>query len=115
NWALDGFRMWRERGLRAPQAILAATAEYRSESDQIGQYLAAATSPEPAGKIRSADLYSCYQGWCSAMDQRAVSQTKFGRELTKRNYTGWYDERGRIVRGGLKWSGTIDWQWETPQ
>ena len=112
NWGLDGFRMWRERGLSAPQAILAATAEYRSESDQIGSFLAAATRPDPDGKIRSADLYACYQGWCAAMDQRAVSQTKFGRDLTRRGHTGWQNERGVIVRGGLRWSGDIDWDWQ---
>lgn len=114
NWALDGFRQWRESGLQAPQAVVAATAEYRSESDQIGQFLAAATKPEAGGSIRSAELYACYQGWCAAMDQRAVSQTKFGRDLTTRGHTGWQDERGRIVRGGLAWSGQCDWEWEAP-
>src|SRR5207237_6377212 len=93
NWALDGFRQWREMGLQAPQAVLAATAEYRSESDQIGQFLTSATALEAAGNIRSAELYACYQGWAAAMDQRAVSQTKFGRELNQRGHAGRQHQR----------------------
>src|SRR5262249_26030178 len=40
NWALDGFRMWRESGLSPPDAIRNATAQYRAESDDLGQFLA---------------------------------------------------------------------------
>ena len=112
NWALDGFRMWRERGLSAPQAILSATAEYRTESDRIGSFLDAATRPEPEGKIKSTELYACYEGFARAMEFRPVSQTLFGRELTKRGIKA--NKDSVIYRLGIKWSGVIDWDWQAP-
>ena len=112
NWALDGFRRWRETGLSPPQAIVAATAEYRSESDEIGQFLERAFERHPPGKIRTADIYGCYLGWAKAMDKRPVSRTKFGIELTKRWLSGFQDEGGRTSRTGLRWRLDIDWPWE---
>ena len=113
NWALDGFRMWREQGLQTPQAVLAATAGYRSESDDIGLFLATATTRgDQQNAIRSTQLYDCYKGWAAAMDKRAVSQTKFGIELTKRGHPGLPDNTGLICRHGLKWAAGIDWDWQ---
>lgn len=110
NWALDGFRRWREGGLVAPQAILAATAEYRSESDRIGQFLEAATIRDPAGAIASDELYACYEGWARAMEHKPVSKTMFGRELSKRKIEP--EKRGTIRRLGIKWNHEgIDWEW----
>ena len=56
------------RGLSAPPAILAATAEYRTESDRIGAFLEAATRPDPDGKILSRHLFACYEGYAAAME-----------------------------------------------
>lgn len=109
NWLLDGFRMWREEGLSPPEAISAATAEYRKESDVIGQFLEAATIREPGARIRASDLYACYQGWCENNELRPVKQGSFGRELSRRQITPSKD--GIVYRVGIKWSGMIDWDW----
>lgn len=112
NWCLDGFRLWREQGLSAPQAILAATADYRKESDLIGQFLEAACVRDPGGRIASSQLYACYQGWCEANELRPVKQTAFGRELTRRQILASKD--GTVYRVGIRWSGDIDWDWQVP-
>jgi putative DNA primase/helicase len=115
NWLLDGFRRWREQGLGAPQAIWAATADYRAESDQLGLFLETATIADPASKLRADQLYACYEGWSKAMELRSISLTKFGMELKRRGYCGERDG-GRIHtwRHGLKWSDGIDWEWQCP-
>ena len=115
NWALDGFRLWREEGLvAAPQAIMAATTRYRGESDEIGRFLATATAPNKEGSVASALLYQCYAGWATAMELRPVSRTKFGTELTERGHPK--EKRGSertVWRLGLSWRlDDIDWEWE---
>lgn len=113
NWALDGFRRWREIGLVAPQAILAATAEYRSESDRIGQFLEAATIRDPGGMLPARELLGCYEAWCRAMEYKPISQTLFGKELSKRGIKA--EKHGIIYRLGLKWNPSgIDWDWQAP-
>jgi putative DNA primase/helicase len=118
NWCLDGWRGWRERGLTAPQAILAATAEYRGESDDIGQFLAAATETDPNGSVVSTQLYACYLGWSRELDLRQITQNKFSRELTNRGYPGEKQGTGQnrvMWRTGLRWSNAAinrEWRWE---
>lgn len=113
NLLLDGFRRWRDVGLQAPQAILAATATYRSESDRIGQFIEAATVPKPGGELPSSELYGCYEAWCRAMEYRAVSQTKFGAEVTRRGIVR--VKHGVFYRTGIDWNyGGIDWDWQVP-
>lgn len=113
NWCLAGFRHWRENGLTAPQAILAATAEYRSESDRIGQFLEAATLPDPEGMLPAAELLGCYEAWCRAMEYKPVSQTLLGKELSRRGIKS--EKRGVMYRLGLKWNTAgIDWDWQAP-
>jgi P4 family phage/plasmid primase-like protien len=101
NWALDGFRMWREQGLAPPEAILGASAEWRSESDQIGLFLEMATVRDPAEKVSAGALFACYEGWARAMEVRPVSQTLFGRQLTKRQILASRDGEKRY-RIGVK-------------
>jgi putative DNA primase/helicase len=112
NWLLDGFRLWREYGLAAPQAILAATDEYRSESDRFGLFIDAAIDKAPGRRIRSADLYDCYKGFAEAMEFRPISQTMFGKELNKRGIIAAKD--GVMYRLDIKFKPDIDWEWARP-
>lgn len=112
NWLIDGFRLWREQGLQAPQAILAATAEYRSESDRLGQFLEIALDPSPGTRLRSDDLYCCYKGYAEAMEFRPMSLTMFGKELNKKGYRAVKD--GYMYRCDIAFSHRIDWEWARP-
>lgn len=112
NWLIDGFRLWRERGLSAPQAILAATAEYRSESDRLGQFIELALDPAPGQRVRGSDLYSCWQGYAEAMEFRPMSQTMFGKEVSKRGIRAVKD--GYMWRLDVRFSARIDWDWAPP-
>jgi putative DNA primase/helicase len=114
NWALDGYRLWREEGLDPPQAMIAATREYRAENDELGQFVDRATRPDPTGQLSSAELYGCYLGWCRAMEKRPQSLTKLGTYLTKKRGSLTNREGGITFRTNLKWSGDIDWEWEVP-
>lgn len=113
NWAVAGYRAWREEGLDPPEAIRTATGDYRSESDRIGQFIAAAlvrTDPfDPNVRLSASDIYACYEGWCRANEVKPMSLTLFGKELTKRNIPA--EKRGTVARLGVRWSGECDWEW----
>jgi putative DNA primase/helicase len=81
NWALDGYYMWREIGLAPPPDVMAATAEYRAESDPVGKFLAEVIEPSPAERIKAHRLYEVYRRWCNVNGHHAFSSTQFGLRL----------------------------------
>ncbi len=65
NWLIDGLLQFLEGGLQAPEKVYLATAEYRRESDPVGQFLTDATifTGDPGDTIRSADLVNMFNYW----------------------------------------------------
>lgn len=85
NWALEGCRAWRAGGLQAPNAVRAATAAYRGESDPLAEWLADCTIADPQCKETSADLWASYLA-SLAKGETGMTRTAFGRRLTELGY-----------------------------
>ena len=83
-WCVRGCLRWLKEGLKFPESVLRATAEYRSESDQVGRFLSECCSVDPKAKTKSSYLYLAYQSWCPANGEEEVTGTAFGRRLTER-------------------------------
>lgn len=66
NWMLDGFRHWRDCGLIVPDAVTAATQEYRDESDVIGRFLEEETERGDGFRVQSTVLHVAYEAWSRA-------------------------------------------------
>lgn len=86
NWMLDGLLMFREQGLAIPESIRAATNDYRAENDAVGQFVAAATEPDPKGRVSATRLYGLYCDWCKANAHEPWTQTRFGRRMGDLKY-----------------------------
>ena len=85
NWMIEGYNDYTRYGLKPPQAVVDATAEYRSEMDVIASFLDECVQPSFEKFILSADMYHCYKSWCQENGFRGImNQIKFGRELNKR-------------------------------
>jgi phage/plasmid-associated DNA primase len=68
----------------APEAVRADLAESAGEADGVAQWLAECA--EPGGPTQATGPFEDYQAWCKRLDERPVSQTAFGRRLTKEGY-----------------------------
>ena len=76
---LAGFRDYRENGFIEPQAVKNATGGYRSQSDQLGQFIADRCVVEPAAVVSSNELFRAYQDWGGQL-----TQTKFSMDMSLR-------------------------------
>lgn len=65
RWVVEGLLDYLESGLDEPREVLVATAEFRAESDPIGQFLTDCTvvTGEPEHRISSADLMAGFNFW----------------------------------------------------
>ena len=83
-WLVAGHRDWAERGLSEPAAVMAATEDYRGESDALGRFLAECCMEH--GEVKSSQLFTAWQKWCAQESEDPGTQTAFSRELTNRGY-----------------------------
>ncbi len=84
NWILDGVRVWLERGLIVPEAVMAATNGYRTDSDPLGRFIAECVEPTPNESVQASVMYEAYKAWCAANAERPWSLTAFGRAMPER-------------------------------
>ena len=75
---------WQRLGLIAPREVVEATAEYREESDRVGQFLDERTVAAPMGRIPAAVLWRAFRSWCEDRGESPGAQNTFGSEVKAR-------------------------------
>lgn len=83
NWCLAGLERYREKGLRPPEAIQAATQNYRSISDKIGSFISEQLEPSKSN-VKGKDVYLEYKRWCDDNGYAAENKGNFYAELRSR-------------------------------
>ncbi len=92
NWLLMGYVNYVIDGLEAPEAIKNATAAYFENQDVFLRFLNENYIIDPNSRLAARTLYQHYQAWCVENGEKAVSNNKFGMEMTR---LGVEKERGR--------------------
>jgi putative DNA primase/helicase len=83
-WCVAGALEWQASGLGTPEAVRTATDAYRREMDVVSQFLEACTQEVTGGVAYAGALYRAYCDWCKDNREQAITQRKFGSQLTKR-------------------------------
>jgi putative DNA primase/helicase len=102
-WAVRGCLAWQRDGLRAPQCVAAATAEYQSDSDHLVNFVEERCEIDPAATVAAKDLFDAYRAWCDANQLREgerLSNRTFGPRIKGRFQSE--EKRGRVAYLGLK-------------
>ncbi|MCI8387045.1 MAG: DNA primase [Clostridiales bacterium] len=81
-WAVEGYRLYQRDGLKMPEAVYKAVAEYRHEMDVISLFIEDCC--EAGGEVPAQVLYNAYKDWARAGEQHIHTSTKFGIEMAKR-------------------------------
>jgi putative DNA primase/helicase len=104
NWAIAGCLDWQQNGMREPEIVQAATSEYSSEMDEVGQFIDQYC--ELGNFIESARaLFEAFQ---KAMPDSSITQRSFGDRLREKGFLNRNPETGREYRtnkGKHAWKG----------
>jgi len=84
NWILEGCIEWQRTGLQPPRAVVEAVAEYRSDSDVIGQWVSDCCDAGTDKSVGATEAYSSYKAWAMTYGFRQMSMASFGRKLSER-------------------------------
>jgi putative DNA primase/helicase len=84
-WAMRGCLEWQRTGLAAPDAVRVATAEYRTEQDEIGGFISERCVLRRGTEMERDEAYADFKDWChEAGIQRPITRTAFVRRLKAR-------------------------------
>ena len=96
QWLIVGLNQFQEIGLSPPDAVVAATAEFRAEQDPVGDFLATCTvvTGRPEDTVTSSRLVEAFTFWLMKNGQGAWKPTTVSRRLSDKA------ERWRHPNGG---------------
>ena len=93
SWALNG---WRDvlkaqkkghNGLAVPKCIERETETYRSDQNDLGEWIEDCLFVEPGGFVAAGDLYQSYTSWATSQGVKyPLGQRALGRHLTSLGY-----------------------------
>ncbi|MFM9961770.1 MAG: phage/plasmid primase, P4 family [Planctomycetaceae bacterium] len=95
GWMVQGCLDWQRNQLQIPDSVRAATAEYRSEQDTLGRFVAQCCICSHAVRVKFSSLYEELEKWCN----------DGGDNLPSRKFVGsWLNESGFTDRhSGARW------------
>ena len=86
NWILEGYRRWKEKGLKVPEEIKEATAQYKDQMDIMAEFIEDCCIESRLVQATTKKLYIAYKDWCEENKEKPVNKGTFGRRLEERGY-----------------------------
>lgn len=86
-WAVRGCLDWQAYGLGLPKAVEQATNEYRADEDLLGLFIDQRCELTVDAAVEPALLRAAFEEFCTAMGERTISASVFGRRLARRGIT----------------------------
>lgn len=99
NWALQGCLDWQRDGIATPSAVRAASAEYRSDMDVIGQFVADECDTSPALSAPVKALYARFRAWCDDNGFMTPTVNTFSRRLIDQGFEKSRNMEAKLIVG----------------
>lgn len=85
NWLLEGLKAYYATGLKPPEDVVKATAQYREESDKIFCFMQDCLIPQEGNNLQAKDVYGCYRKWAEANGYKSENKGRFFTALRNKN------------------------------
>ena len=86
QWIIDGCLMWQIDGLRPPEAVRRATAEYLEEEDAFSHWLEECCQRSVAAHETTGELFASWKAWADQASEPAGTQKRFSQLLRIRGF-----------------------------
>jgi len=100
-WMVRGCLEWQRDGLRPPDSVRAAVADYRQAEDRLAPFLEERTIASEHGEVPAGKLYSEYKTWAELSGERPMSKRGFGMRLEEKGYVARKGTGGARLWQGL--------------
>ncbi|MDF1578396.1 MAG: phage/plasmid primase, P4 family [Desulfobulbales bacterium] len=97
---IRGCLLWQKEGLKTPDKVKQATAQYRRDEDQIADFVAQCCVLDPNYQTGATALYEAFKiWWKDNVNPKPLSQRKFGDLMTMRFHKA--QPKGTVVYYGV--------------
>lgn len=86
NRLLDGLRDYLDNGLAVPDVVSTATADYRTDSDPLGRFLAAAVVAEQGSRVQSTIMHRAFNAWARSSGANEWTNKGLASALKERGF-----------------------------
>jgi putative DNA primase/helicase len=93
NWLVAGLRLLKADGLKQPKSVREATAQYREDSDIIGQFINECLVEVRYTNTPLKNIHARYEEWCEDYGHRPLNSRNLAAELRR---------KGKIVDRGTE-------------
>ena len=87
TWIIEGAKSYLGSGLKHSGAMISEVAQYRTDSDLLGEFLADATVTDTGSEVMQTILYVNYKLWCERNGLRPVSKRVLNEQLAARGFS----------------------------
>lgn len=101
-WIVNGYKQWREEGLKKTDSISRATDVYKTESDVLELFLEDMCERHPDQIITKRALYGAYTRWCIENDERPQGKRWLTTRLLRLGIEGYGSNKSSLKGIGLK-------------
>lgn len=98
NWVIEGAMEWRRHGLKIPDVVKRAVADYRHEQSAIERFIEECCEVAIGQSVKAAVFYGAYCTYCRRTGRTPETLTKFG-ELMTRKFDKVKTMNGAVYRG----------------
>ena len=98
-WAIEGAKLWAERGTAPPAAVLDMTADYLADQDVLGQWLDERCERGAKFSERSSSLYKSHSAWCERSGTRPESIVRFAEKMVAAGFEKRHTAVGKLFYG----------------
>ncbi|MGC8553532.1 MAG: phage/plasmid primase, P4 family [Phycisphaerae bacterium] len=87
NRLIEGCLLWQKEGLREPDAVKAATGDFREESDPLQEFLEQCCERVSGAWTATSDLFVAYVRHCEGIAERPLGHRQFTDALGRHGFT----------------------------
>lgn len=99
RWIVEGCLEWQRGGLNPPEAVTAATQEYKTSQDVVGDFLVDRCIDQEHAETTTASLYEAYLEWCMGAGENPWTKKRIGARLEALGYEPGRNKTTRYWRG----------------
>jgi putative DNA primase/helicase len=85
-WMVRGCLEWQRDGLRPPDSVRAAVAEYRAAEDRLAPFLEERTGASKSGQVSKGKFYAAYKVFAEEAGERPMSKRALGTRMEEKGF-----------------------------